>query len=94
MSNMKALDDLLKVIKHGDEDGNRPDLTGKEVEAIKWAKERIVELEDVNKRLGQNWIKTLIAHFELMDEANPDWRIHLKDEIDQLTTAIRQQTKR
>lgn len=94
MSNMKALNDLLEVIKNGDEDGNKPDLTEKEVEAVEWAKKRIAELEKVNQKLGQNWIKTLIAHFELMDEANPEWRVHLKDEITQLTNTIKEQVKR
>jgi hypothetical protein len=83
--NMQALNNLIEVITEGDE-RVKPKLTEKEVSAIQWAKQRIEELEEVNKRLGSNWIKTLIFNIELLDENIPGWRESAKKELEQVQT--------
>lgn len=93
MSNMKALNDLIEVATVGDE-RIKPKLTEKEIRAIQWAKNRIEELEDVNKRLGSNWITTLMANIELMDEYIPGWRESAKKEIKQLHEVLTDSIKK
>lgn len=51
MEHIQVLKDLLEVSSEGDDNGIKPDLLPKEIDAIKWAIEQIKMVEILEKRL-------------------------------------------